>query len=75
MERQDSEYRKAMIDMRKFLPKNQEAIICFECVGFSSFGGVDVDDMTSGPMCVCDSTWKKVHAHIQKMKPKKLLTI
>ena len=75
MEDQTSNYRMAMKDMRRFKPKKQEAVICFTCVGFSSFGGVEAEDMTTGPMCICESTWRKVHAHIIKMKEKKLLTI
>ena len=75
MESQDSDYRKAMIDLRRFEPKKKEAVICFTCAGFSSFGGLEAEDMTVGPMCVCDKTWNKVHAHISKMKGKKLLTI
>lgn len=65
----------AMKDLRRFRPKKEEASICFTCVGFSSFGGTEAEDMTTGPMCVCDSVWEKVHAHIKKMKAKKLLTI
>ena len=75
MESQHSDYRKAMIDLKKFAPKKQEAIICFTCAGFSSFGGIESEDMSMGPMCVCDKTWKLVHAHIKKMNRKKLLTI
>lgn len=75
MESQNSDYRKAMIDLRKYLPKKEEPVVCFECIGFSSFGGVDTEDMTKGPMCVCDKQWEKVQAHIMKMKSKKLLTI
>lgn len=75
MEDQNCDYRKAMIDLKKLLPKREEPVICFTCVGFSSFGGVEAEDMTKGPMCVCEPTWKKVKAHITKMKSKKLLTI
>lgn len=75
MENQDSEYRKAMIDMMKYVPKEQEATICFTCVGFKSFGGKETKDVTKGPMCICTDTWEKVHAHITKMKAKKLFTI
>lgn len=75
MDDQNSDYRMAMKDMRRFNPKKKEAVICFTCVGFSSFGGMEAEDMTTGPMCVCDTTWKKVNAHIIKMKEKKLLTI
>ncbi len=75
MESQDSEYRKAMIDLRRFEPKDKEAVICFTCAGFSSFGGIESEDMTMGPMCVCDKTWNMVHAHIKKMNGKKLFTI
>ena len=75
MEDQDSEYRLALIDMRKYVPKKEEAVICFTCVGFKSFGGMETKDMTAGPMCVCDDTWKRVHDHISKMKAKKLFTI
>lgn len=64
-----------MIDMKKFIRKDKSAVICFKCVGFKSFGGLDTKDMTAGPMCVCDDTWKMVHAHIKKMKAKKLFTI
>lgn len=75
MESQHSEFRKAMIDLRKFVPKRQEATVCFTCAGFSSFGGLESEDMTKGPMCVCDKTWNRVHAHIKRMNGKKLLTI
>jgi hypothetical protein len=76
MEKQHSEYRTAMIDMRKFEPSTQPPVICFVCVGFSSFGGLDVkENVTAGPMCVCDSNWIKVKTHLKKMKTKKLLTI
>jgi hypothetical protein len=75
MEDQNSDYRKAMIDLKKFRPKREEPVICFTCVGFSSFGGAESEDMSKGPMCVCTSTWQKVHSHIIKMKSKKLLTI
>lgn len=75
MEDQNSDYRRAMIDMQRFRPKKEEAVICFTCVGFSSFGGVEAENMTSGPMCVCETTWREVHAHINKMKSKRLLTI
>lgn len=75
MEDQHSEYRKAMVDMRRFLPKRAEPIMCFTCVGFKTFGGLETEDMTKGPMCVCDETWKSVQAHVHKMKTKKLLTI
>ena len=75
MESQHSEYRYAMKDLRRFEPRDKEAVICFTCAGFSSFGGLDAEDMTMGPMCVCDETWKMVHDHINKMKAKKLLTI
>lgn len=75
MESQMCQYRIAMIDMRRFLPKKQEAVVCFDCAGFSSFGGLEAEDMTVGPMCICDKHWKLVHAHIKKMNAKKLLTI
>ena len=75
MEDQDSDYRRAMIDMKRFAPKDEKAIICFTCVGFKSFGGVDTKDMTTGPVCVCEDTLEKVHAHMNKMKAKKLFTI
>ena len=75
MEDPDSKYRLALIDMRKYIPKREEAEICFTCVGFKSFGGLEVQDMTAGPLCVCDDTWKKVHVHIRKMEGKKLFTI
>ena len=75
MDDQNSEYRMAMKDLRRYAPKKKEATMCFTCVGFSSFGGMEAEDMTMGPMCVCDTTWKKVNAHIIKMKEKKLLTI
>lgn len=64
-----------MIDMKKFAPKKQQATICFTCAGFSSFGGLESEDMSMGPMCVCDETWERVHAHMKKMNGKKLLTI
>jgi len=75
MDDQNSDYRMAMKDLRRYIPKKEEAIICFTCVGFSSFGGLEAKDMSTGPMCVCNKTWKKVNAHIIKMKEKKLLTI
>jgi len=75
MESQNSDYRKAMIDLRKYLPKKEEPVVCFECIGFSSFGGLEVENVTAGPMCVCDAHWAKVHQHMKKMKSKKLLTI
>lgn len=64
-----------MKDLRRFEPKKKEAVVCFKCAGFSSFGGMEAEDMTMGPMCVCEKTWILVHAHINKMKAKKLLTI
>ena len=75
MESQNSDYRKAMIDMQRFVPKDKEPVICFNCVGFSSFGGLEVENVTAGPMCVCDEHWAKVNHHIKTMKTKKLLTI
>ena len=75
MESQTCQYRIAMIDMRRFLPKKQEAVVCFDCAGFSSFGGLEAEDMTVGPMCICDKNWKLVHAHIKKMNAKILLTL
>lgn len=61
--------------MIKYTSKQKEAEICFKCVGFKSFGGAEAKDMTAGPMCVCDDTWKRVHDHIRKMEGKKLFTI
>lgn len=75
MEDQQSKYRLALIDMMKYKPKREEAEICFKCVGFKSFGGLQAKDVTKGPMCVCDNTWQKVHIHIRKMEGKKLFTI
>ena len=74
MESQDSDYRKAMIDLRRFEPKKKEAVICLHAQG-SLLWWTEAEDMTMGPMCICDKTWNKVHAHISKMKGKKLLTI
>ena len=53
--------------------RNTPPKVCFTCVGWEHFGGVDAKDVTSGPMCVCDKTWKKVMNYTKQKN--KLLTI
>ena len=68
MESQDNLYRKAMIEMRKSLYPHTPAKVCVECYGWEHFGGVNVEDVTKGPMCVCDKNWYRVHAFLKKKK-------
>jgi hypothetical protein len=75
MESQDSPYRKAMIYMKKFRAKSAEPEVCLDCVGWKHFGGVLAEDVTMGPMCVCDDNWNMVRKYILIMKEKKLLII
>ena len=62
-----------MISMRSSMNRNTPPKVCFTCVGWEHFGGVDAKDVTSGPMCVCDKTWKKVMNYTKQKN--KLLTI
>ena len=53
-------YRKAMKAMRVLLPKDCPPKVCLQCVGWEHFGGINVDDVSNGPVCICDKTWFKV---------------
>jgi hypothetical protein len=53
-------YRNIMISMRSFIDRDTPPKICFTCVGWEHFGGLDAKDVTKGPMCICDKTWIKV---------------
>jgi hypothetical protein len=75
MEAQDSNYRKAMVHMRKLLPDDEPPKVCVKCVAWEHFGGTKAKDVTMGPMCICDKNWKSVQKYISIMKSKKLLVI
>ena len=75
MESQDSPYRKAMIYMKQFKPKYLEPEVCLDCIGWKHFGGICAEDVSMGPMCVCDDNWSTVQKYILIMKTKKLLII
>lgn len=62
------DYRRAMIAMRALLPKDTPPEVCLQCVAWEHFGGVDAEDVSNGPMCICDKTWFKVKRWIQKNK-------
>lgn len=75
MESQDSQYRRAMIYMKRFKDKNTAPEICFQCIAWKHFGGCDAEDVTKGPMCVCNDNWKQVQKYIKYFNDKKLLAI
>ena len=75
MESQDSIFRKAMVYMKQLKPAHVEPQICFNCISWKHFGGKNAEDVTMGPMCVCDDNWKMVNEYISIMKTKKLLSI
>ncbi len=75
MESKDSLYRQAMIYMRRFKGKNAKPEVCLNCIGWKHFGGQGAEDVTMGPMCVCDGNWVVVNNIILAMKTKKLLIV
>ena len=75
MEGQDTDFRKAMVYMRKLRPANEPPKVCLVCIGWEHFGGVNAKDVTMGPMCICDENWRMVNKYILIMKSKKLLII
>ena len=66
-------YRKSMIAMRSSVKRNTPPKICFTCVAWEHFGGLDSQDVTKGPMCICNKTWLKVMNFLKQKN--KLLTI
>lgn len=75
MESQDNSFRKAMVYMKQFKPANLKPKVCFNCISWKHFGGRNAEDVTMGPMCVCDDNWEIVNKYILIMKSKKLLSI
>lgn len=75
METQESDFRKAMIYMKRFKPKRLKPEVCMNCVGWKHFGGEEAEDVSMGPMCVCDKNWVEVNKYILIMRSKKLLII
>lgn len=66
-------YRETMIAMRSLVDKDLPPKICFTCVAWEHFGGMNSEDVTKGPMCVCNKTWQKVMKYLKQKN--KLLTI
>lgn len=64
-----------MIYMKRFKDKNAAPEICFQCVAWKHFGGSDAEDVTKGPMCVCNENWKIVQKYVKYLNGKKLLVI
>ena len=69
----DAEYRLAMVGMRSILPKHTPPKVCLVCIGWEHFGGLGVEDVSNGPVCVCDKTWMRVQKW--KKRKNKLLTV
>ena len=67
------EYRKAMIAMRALLPRATPPKVCTLCVGWEHFGGLSAEDVSNGPLCICDKTWCRVQKWIENRN--KLLII
>jgi len=67
MESQDHEVRVAMREMRKLKKPFARARVCTTCVGWEDFGGVRVEDVSMGPICVCDKTWLRVQLYLRDM--------
>lgn len=66
MESQDHEVRVAMREMRRFHKPFAPPKVCTFCAGWEHFGGVHADDVSMGPICVCDKTWYKVQSYLKK---------
>lgn len=63
------EYRRVMIMWRNNEPdKFKKPSVCTECYGWDSFGGRCSENVTLGPMCVCDKTWIRVHKYLKTKK-------
>lgn len=65
METTETEYRKAMIAMRALLPRATPPKVCIICVGWEHFGGLSAEDVSNGPLCICDKTWCRVKKWIE----------
>jgi hypothetical protein len=61
--------------MKTLKNKDLEPEVCLECIAWKHFGGRNAEDVTMGPMCVCNGNWTVVNKYISIMKTKKLLII
>ena len=67
-------YRACMIRWREEEPnKNLVPEVCLECAGWAHFGGRCAEDVTVGPMCICDHVWERVKVEINKKTVKRLI--
>ena len=66
MESQEHRVREAMREMRKYRRPSLPPKVCLYCVGWEHFGRTAVENVSMGPICVCDKNWLKVQSYLEK---------